>query len=107
MASEPTDTAISGNQAMILSASYNTPDDSFRLESRTFTPPSSSPADKQAYLARLRTSVSQIQGDVNRELTQRMEADKARAAAAPGGKNEVDEVKEEENYGEEVPENDD
>ncbi|KPM45787.1 hypothetical protein AK830_g835 [Neonectria ditissima] len=58
-------------------------------------------ADKTAYLAALRAAVTDAQAQINKELTARMEQDKARDAAA------VDDAKEEENYGEEVQEDED
>ncbi|KAK7428814.1 hypothetical protein QQZ08_004739 [Neonectria magnoliae] len=58
-------------------------------------------ADKTAYLAALRAAVTEAQAEINKELTSRMEQDKARDAAA------VDNAKEEENYGEEVQEDED
>ncbi|KAL2753753.1 hypothetical protein ACRALDRAFT_212218 [Sodiomyces alcalophilus JCM 7366] len=90
-----------GEHIMLLSASYKTPHDSFRLHSQIPAPPTSSVDDKTTYLAALRRATAQIQDDVNRELTQRMEEDKARAVSAQTG---VDDAKEEENYGEEVVE---
>ncbi|KAF5233673.1 hypothetical protein FANTH_12472 [Fusarium anthophilum] len=65
-------------------------------------PAISSPAsttDKSSYLKALRASVTDTQDTINKELTARMEQDKARDAAA--------EAKEEENYGEEVQEEED
>lgn len=53
------------------------------------------PADHAPYLLSLRSAVAKLQDDVNKELTARMEEDKAREGKA-------EEVKEEENYGEEV-----
>lgn len=53
-------------------------------------------ADKTTYLAALRAYVADTQSTINKELTERMEQDKARDAAT--------EAKEEENYGEEVVE---
>ncbi|KAF4967339.1 hypothetical protein FZEAL_10543, partial [Fusarium zealandicum] len=53
--------------------------------------PSPSTADKTSYLKSLRASVADTQATVNKELTARLEQDKARDAAA--------EAKEEENYG--------
>ncbi|TVY31864.1 hypothetical protein LOCC1_G008625, partial [Lachnellula occidentalis] len=44
-----------------------------------------------------------MQEEINKELTMRMEEDKAVASRVKGG---VDEAKEEDNYGEEVPEED-
>ncbi|KAG7285320.1 hypothetical protein NEMBOFW57_009942 [Staphylotrichum longicolle] len=74
----------------------------------TISLPLSAPADsttvenKARYLSELRQSV-------NRELTARMEEDKAResSAAAASGKKIVDDEKEEENYGEEMQEEED
>ncbi|KAF5010499.1 hypothetical protein FDECE_3354 [Fusarium decemcellulare] len=60
---------------------------------------SSSTTDKTAYLEALRASVADTQATINKELTARMEQDKARDAAA--------EAKEEENYGEEVQDEED
>lgn len=74
--------------------------------SATYTSPTSAPftlahtlppADHAPYLASLRGAAAALQDNVNRELTRRMEEDKAREGKA-------DEVKEEENYGEEVVE---
>ncbi|KAK4133263.1 hypothetical protein BT67DRAFT_383515 [Trichocladium antarcticum] len=63
-------------------------------------------ASKTKYLSELRQSVISMQGQINRELTARMEEDKARdaSAAAATGAKVVDDEKEEENYGEEMPE---
>ncbi|TVY76051.1 hypothetical protein LSUE1_G006439 [Lachnellula suecica] len=66
----------------------------------THTTPLPAPTDKAAYLSALRTATTQMQEQVNKELTARMEQDKA---LADGG---VDEAKEEDNYGEEVAEDD-
>ena len=57
--------------------------------------------DRIAYLEKLRDGVVQLQEDINRLLTSKMDEDKAKAAAA-GKKSTVDDAKEEENYGEEV-----
>ena len=62
--------------------------------------------DKTLHLASLRKAVISLQIQINRELTARMDEDKARESgtnAAPA----VDEAKEEENYGEEVQEEED
>ncbi|KAH7158879.1 hypothetical protein DER46DRAFT_662865 [Fusarium sp. MPI-SDFR-AT-0072] len=64
-----------------------------------YTSPATSTADKSSYLKALRASVADTQDTINKELTARMEQDKARDAAA--------EAKEEENYGEEVQEEED
>ncbi|KAK4644486.1 hypothetical protein QC762_305225 [Podospora pseudocomata] len=55
---------------------------------------------KQQSLSQLRDSVHSLQATINKELTQRMEEDNARAGTAAVDK------KEEENYGEEVVEED-
>ncbi|KAF7545344.1 hypothetical protein G7Z17_g9241 [Cylindrodendrum hubeiense] len=90
-----------------LTASYASP------ESEPFTFASSLPAlqspasvaDKTSYLAALRASVTDAQAQINKELTARMEEDKARDAATKNGI--IDDAKEEENYGEEIVEDED
>ncbi|KAK4251629.1 Gon7 family-domain-containing protein [Corynascus novoguineensis] len=64
---------------------------------------------KAKYLSELRQSVTSLQDRINRELTARMEEDKAREVsnAAVNGIKVVDDEKEEENYGEEVQEEED
>ncbi len=59
-------------------------------------------AEKTAYLASLRASVTQLQGEVNAFLTQKMEQDKVTDRAAGGPT--TDDPAEEENYGEEIVE---
>jgi len=61
--------------------------------------------ERTNYLAVLRSSVIEVQDEINTFLTQKMEEDKATALAVGGdgsGKAKVDEEKEEEGYGEEV-----
>lgn len=65
------------------------------------TPSTPSIAEKTASLAALRAAVTLAQAQINKELTSRMEDDKARDAASGN------DVKEEENYGEEVQEDED
>lgn len=62
-----------------------------------------STADKIAYLAALRTAVTAVQDDVNRELTARMVLDTQATNQATADKTAQ---KEEENYGEEVMDED-
>jgi len=63
------------------------------------------PKQTTAYIASLRTSTLQLQGEINTFLTQKMEDDKAAASLnGNGAQVKVDEQKEEENYGEEVEE---
>ena len=89
-----------------LQASYTGPDTTGkdfiyelpRLSAAPYT------TDRTAYLSALRSSVQELQGQVNTFLTQKMEEEKAIAAA---GAKTVDESKEEENYGEEVVEDGD
>ena len=59
--------------------------------------------DKTAFLLALREKITATQEQVNKELTARMDEDKLRE----NGKIGVDDVKEEENYGEEVQEEED
>lgn len=90
-----------------LSAAYDAPHaEPFRVESSFPAPTSTSVEDKSKSLANLRASITEVQADINRRLTANMEADKAREAAETG-KPVVDDVKEEENYGEEVVNEDD
>lgn len=90
-----------------LRATYSAPDaEPFAYEVPVAPPSSSSPADKAASLAALRSAITQVQADINRQLTANMEADKARDASRTG-KPVVDDEKEEENYGEEVVAEDD
>lgn len=60
--------------------------------------------DKTNYLSSLRVATATMQEQINKELTQRMEEDKAREASTSSKKGAVDEAKEEENYGEEAAE---
>ncbi|OCL03885.1 hypothetical protein AOQ84DRAFT_301913 [Glonium stellatum] len=60
-----------------------------------------STADRTAYLSKLRAEVVELQSSINVFLTQKMEEDNVAS-----GKSAVDDVKEEENYGEEVVEDD-
>lgn len=95
----------------VVSATYNSPaNEPFTAASNitTSTPiPSAalSLEDKTKFLQDLRASVATVQEQVNKELTRRMDEDKAREVAA--GAASVDEAKEEQNYGEEVVDEDD
>lgn len=65
----------------------------------------STTTEKTSYLGTLRAAVTEAQATINKELTARMDEDRARddpAGASMG--TTVDEDKEEENYGEEVQE---
>ncbi|KAI1734555.1 hypothetical protein F4680DRAFT_453829 [Xylaria scruposa] len=67
----------------------------------------SSLAEKTTYLSSLRAATIAAQETVNAALTARMEEDKDKAAGEKTKETAaVDEVAEEENYGEEVPEDD-
>lgn len=64
--------------------------------------------DKTKYLSGLRAATATMQEQINKELTQRMEEDKAREASKNGNMSKVvDDAKEEENYGEEAQEEED
>lgn len=65
-----------------------------------------STGDKTSYLGALRAAVTDAQATINKELTARMEEDKARDAGGAAAAAAVDDAKEEENYGEEVQEED-
>lgn len=66
--------------------------------------------DKTEYLSSLREATAIMQDQINKELTQRMDEDKAREASTKNGGTTtkvVDDAKEEENYGEEAAEDED
>ncbi|KAF6832170.1 hypothetical protein CMUS01_07025 [Colletotrichum musicola] len=99
-----------GTLAFNFSATYTSPtNEPFTFSETLPAPPSSGVADKTAYLGALRKAIGSAQDSINKELTARMEEDKAREAGKNGAapKTAVDEALEEENYGEEAPPNDD
>lgn len=96
----------SDNQNMSLTGAYSSPTNApFTTTQELRAPPSGTVnptvPDKIKYLSDLRKAVATMQDQVNKELTSRMEDDKARQAGK-NGKPLVDDAKEEENYGEEV-----
>lgn len=96
----------SDHQKLSLTGSYSSPTNApFTTTHELQAPPSGTVAptvpDKTKYLGDLRSAVAAMQDQVNKELTQRMEEDKA-TEAGKNGKPAVDDAKEEENYGEEV-----
>jgi hypothetical protein len=102
----------SGQKYQLLSATYNSPTNApFTAIHKLSTPPSSKTEDQTSYLSTLRKATSELQETINKELTQRMEEDKAREAATSNGNaakvKGVDEAAEEDNYGEEVVEEED
>ncbi|TQW00158.1 hypothetical protein V2A60_001270 [Cordyceps javanica] len=103
--SQPTTTTTTTTN---LTTKYASPANAaFAIDTPLPSPGDGNVGDKTAYLAALRTAVADAQATINKELTARMDEDKARDAAAGGGAGpaaSVDDVKEEENYGEEVQE---
>lgn len=98
---------LTAPQFQRLSASYQSPtNDAFSHVQKLPSPASTAPADRVPYLTALRTAAVEMQDQINKELTQRMEDDKLREADSAAGKKGIDEGKEEENYGEEVAEED-
>lgn len=98
---------MSQSESTAITAKYASPtNEAFALDSKlpSASAAASSTADKTSYLAALRAAVTDTQATINKELTARMEDDKARDA---GGAAAVDDAKEEENYGEEVQEEED
>ncbi|TDZ25319.1 hypothetical protein C8034_v001628 [Colletotrichum sidae] len=95
--------------AFQFSATYSSPtNEPFTFAESLRAPPSSGVAEKSAYLNSLRKAINSAQENINKQLTARMEEDKAREAIQTGvSKAAVDEALEEENYGEEAPPNDD
>lgn len=99
---------MSSTNSPSLTANYTSPTSTHTFSSSlpTLQPGNASTEEKTAYLSALRSNVSQLQGDVNTFLTQKMEEDKAREAEAVGGADGKrvrmkDEEREEEMYGEE------
>lgn len=98
----------------LLKASYDSPtNDPFTHTQSIPAPKTADTAERVAYLSALRKATANLQEHINKELTARMEDDKAREAADAVAKGKlngtglVDEGKEEENYGEEVVEDED
>ncbi|KAK1688464.1 hypothetical protein BDP55DRAFT_629572 [Colletotrichum godetiae] len=108
-----TNSTAAAPPALQFSATYQSPaNEPFTFSESLPAPPSSGPGDKSAYLNALRKSVNAAQEHINKELTARMEEDKAKEAAianngAAAHKSAVDEALEEENYGEEATPSDD
>ncbi|KAM3551413.1 hypothetical protein MY1884_007735 [Beauveria asiatica] len=92
-----------------LTASYTSPTNEAFAITTPLPSSYSSSSDKTSHLGALRVAVADAQDTINKELTARMEEDKARDASAAGAAAAaaVDDAKEEENYGEEVQEGDD
>lgn len=91
----------------ILSAVYHSPtNEPFTTTLPISAPPTDKTTDRTAYLSCLRKATTELQERINTELTARMEEDKARGANGNGiaKAKGVDEAKEEDTYGEEVPE---
>ncbi|KAF9878489.1 Gon7 family protein [Colletotrichum karsti] len=94
--------------ALTFSATYTSPaNEPFTHTEPIPAPPTSGVDDRTAYLNSLRKAIGTAQETINRELTARMEEDKAREAGGKNGASAVDDALEEENYGEEAPPNDD
>lgn len=88
----------------VLSAAYQSPtNEAFTTTHDITAPPTDAPADRATYLSSLRKATITLQEQINTELTARMEEDKARGVETAKAKG-VDEAKEEDTYGEEVPE---
>lgn len=102
----------SQHRHQLLSATYASPTNAPFIHTQKIpTPPSTGISDRTAYLGALRKATTAMQEQINKELTARMEEDRAVAAAGTNGSSKenekaVDESKEENNYGEEVAEED-
>lgn len=111
MEAPTTKLVVQSQQSQTLSASYRSPNNpSFTHTHHIPTPPTDKVSDRTSYLSSLRKATAKLQEDINKELTSRMEEDKALEASTNGSlKTEtvVDEAKEEDNYGEEVAEEED
>jgi hypothetical protein len=88
----------------LLSATYHSPHNSHFSHTKQIV--IAKPLDRTAYLAALRVATVELQEQVNKDLTLRMENDKASATDAASKAGMGDDAKEEDNYGEEVPDED-
>ncbi|QUC20843.1 uncharacterized protein UV8b_05084 [Ustilaginoidea virens] len=96
-------------ESKCFTAAYKSPDNApFELTKSLATPSTGSVPDKTKYLEALGKAVIEARDEINRQLSSRMEEDKARGAVAGNadGKSAVNEDEEEENYGEEAQEED-
>ena len=98
MASDSQTTSLTGTYSSPTNAPFTTTHELQAPPSGTVNP---IVPDKTKYLSDLRKAVATMQDQVNKELTSRMEQDKAREAGK-NGKPLADDAKEEENYGEEA-----
>ncbi|KFY68262.1 hypothetical protein V496_01182 [Pseudogymnoascus sp. VKM F-4515 (FW-2607)] len=98
------------DSSQTLRATYNSPTNpTFSHTAAIPFSTSNTTSERTSYLSALRSETGKLQGLINAELTTRMENDKAQQAsdlATSARKGVVDEVAEEENYGEEVMEED-
>lgn len=92
----------------LLSARYVSPsNEAFTISQKLPAPAGEATKERIAYLGALRKATAEVQEQINKELTMRMEDDKAREARGENVTAQaVDEAKEEDNYGEEVVEED-
>ncbi|RDL40269.1 Uncharacterized protein BP5553_00248 [Venustampulla echinocandica] len=96
-------------QVVALTATYKSPtNEAFTLAHEVPALASDKVSEKTAYLSALRKATAVLQEQVNKELTARMEEDKARVGGPTNGVSNtvlnIDEAEEEDNYGEEVAE---
>lgn len=98
------------DSSQTLRASYNSPTNpTFSHTAAIPFSTSNTTSERISYVSALRSETSKLQGLINAELTTRMENDKAQLAsdlATSSRKGVVDEIAEEENYGEEGMEED-
>lgn len=85
-----------------LKAQYTSPTGSHEFNTPVAAPCKDNPStsERTKYLAELRANTKQLQADVNKFLTEKMEEDKARGDGS-GTKDKKNEEIEEQNYGEE------
>ena len=79
------DSSEASEKFQILSATYQSPtNEPFTHTAKLPASPTAKTTDRTAYLASLRKATAAMQETINKELTSRMEEDKAREAAASG-----------------------
>jgi hypothetical protein len=89
-----------------IKAHYASPKGTHTFQLQVNAPCSTNPttSERTAYLSALRANTKQLQADVNKFLTEKMEEDKAHAGAAAGKDSKKQDELEEQNYGEEQAE---
>jgi hypothetical protein len=93
-------------KSALLNADYVSPSGTHKFSHELPSASAKNVTDKTAYLSALRSKNTELQGEINAFLTQKMEEDVKAAEGRPTKRSKKEE-REEEMYGEEDPEADD